>query len=67
MENCRVVVTTSLLELTSVKSSLYNENTQQRGGTYVVLILAGVVFSIIFYLTVVIPIKMVLLALKMMR
>lgn len=50
-----------------VYPSLYNENIQQRGGTYVVIILAGIVLSIIFYLTVVIPINMVLLALKMMR
>lgn len=67
MENKRVVVTTSHFSLTSVKSSLYNENVQQRGGTEMVIVFFGIVLAFILYLTVIIPIKMVLLALKLLR
>ena len=66
MENKRVVVTTSLLDLTSGKSSLYNE-VGQRGGTVMVIIVFGIVLASILYLTIIVPIKMVLLALRMMR
>ena len=69
MENERVVVTTSHLSLTSVKSSLYNVNmTAERRDRYdMVIIFFGIVFAFILYLSVIVPIKMVLLALRMMR
>lgn len=68
MENERVVImTTSHLSLTSVESSLYNENVQQRGGTEVVIVFFWIVLAFILYLTVIIPIKMVLLALRLLR
>ena len=69
MENDRVVTTTSHLDLTSVKSSLYNVNmTPERRDKYdMVIILFGVVFAFILYLTIIVPIKLVIMALKLLR
>ena len=69
MENKRVVVTTSLFNLTSEKSSLYNVNmTVERRDRYdMVIIFFGIVFAFILYLTIIVPIKLVIMALKLLR
>jgi hypothetical protein len=69
MENERVVITTSLFDLTSEKSSLYNVNmTPERRDRYdMVIIFFGVVFAFILYLTIIVPIKLVIMALKLLR
>ena len=59
-------MSSSHLGLTSVESSLYNE-VGQRGGTEMVIVFFGMVFAFILYLTVIVPIKMVLLALRLLR
>ena len=41
--------------------------TAERRGHKMVIIFFGIVFAFILYLTVIVPIKMVLLALRMMR
>jgi hypothetical protein len=65
----RVVTATSHLDLTSEKSSLYNVNItpERRDRHDMVIIFFGVVFAFIFYLTIILPIKFVIMALKLLR
>ena len=60
-------MTTSLLDLTSEKSSLYNVNMTAERRTDMVTILFGLVFALVIYITIVVPIKMVIMALKLFR